>query len=338
MDNFDYCIFIGRFAPIHNGHLALIKEALNRSKRVIVITGSVNKARDIKNPWTAAERTEMIQSVLTPDELKRVDVIQLRDHLYNEMQWIAELTSKVYNITGDNKNIALIGHEYDSSSYYLRLFPQWTFLAMKNFDEFPHATQIREAYFTDDSSYKDSLQKNTIEYLGKFKETEHFKKLKDEFVFLKEYKSKWANSPFQPIFHTVDSVVIKSGHILLVRRKGKLGKGLLALPGGFLNADESLKDGAIRELKEETAIRLTKSELNDSIVEHKIFDLPSRSLRGRTITTAFLMDLKSGMLPYVKGTDDAEKAFWLPINEVYMKDTEFFEDHWHIITFFVSRY
>lgn len=338
MKQFDFCVFIGRFSPIHDGHLALIKEAFSKSEKVIIITGSVNKARDTKNPWTAAEREEMIYDCFSQEEKNNIHVVKIRDHLYNEMQWISELTSKVSEITGDSEKISLIGHEHDSSSYYLKLFPQWTFIPMKNLDQFPHATSIRNKYFTYDNDYKSSLHKSTIEYLEKFKLTDVFKHLKNEFDFLVEYNAKWIGAPFKPIFHTVDSVVVKSGHILLVRRKGKLGKGLLSLPGGFVNSDETLRAAALRELKEETAIKISKEDLNSAIVDQKVFDLPSRSLRGRTITTAFLIDLKSGPLPKVKGSDDAEKAFWLPINEVNMKDTEFFEDHWHIINFLISRY
>lgn len=53
-------------------------------------------------------------------------------------------------------------------------------------------------------------------------------------------------------FVTVDSIVLKSGHVLLVRRKSAPGKNLFAFPGGYLQQNESLVDCAIRELREET--------------------------------------------------------------------------------------
>jgi len=338
MKKYSYCVFIGRFAPPHKGHLALIDEAFSQAEKVIIVAGSVNKARDTKNPWTANEREQMIKDVLTPDQRENSYIIKLRDYAYNDIMWQNELLTKVSDIVGDNENIALIGHEHDRSSFYLFLFPQWTLIDMPNLNQFPHATNIRDKYFTYDNGYKNSLHQSTVKYLEEFKTTDTFKKLKDEYDFLTEYKSKWIGSPFQPIFHTVDSVVIKSGHILLVRRKGKLGKGLMALPGGFLNADETLRDGALRELREETVINISKEELNYAIADQKTFDSVGRSLRGRTITTAFLIDLGSGILPKVKGSDDAEKAFWMPINEIHMKDSEFFEDHYHIISYFVNRY
>jgi bifunctional NMN adenylyltransferase/nudix hydrolase len=78
--------------------------------------------------------------------------------------------------------------------------------------------------------------------------------------------------------------------------------------------------------------------LKGSIKSKEVFDHPERSLRGRTITTAFLIQLtETGELPPVKGGDDAAKAFWVPIAEAMAKRDQFFEDHYHIITTMVGR-
>ena len=69
---------------------------------------------------------------------------------------------------------------------------------------------------------------------------------------------------------TVDAVVVQSGHILLVKRGDMPGKGLWALPGGFLNQEETMLDGAIRELKEETKIKVPVPVLKGSIKESTI--------------------------------------------------------------------
>jgi len=109
---------------------------------------------------------------------------------------------------------------------------------------------------------------------------------------------------------------------------------LWALPGGFLNQEETMLDGCIRELKEETKIKLPVPVLKGSIKESKTFDAPNRSARGRTITQAFFIDLGVGELPKVKGSDDAAKAFWVPFNKV--KQEKMFEDHFHIIDNFIN--
>lgn len=51
------------------------------------------------------------------------------------------------------------------------------------------------------------------------------------------------------------------------------------MPGGFINNNEHLQDAALRELKEETSIKVNIADLKKSIVESKVFDEPNRSLR-----------------------------------------------------------
>lgn len=338
MKLFDYCIFIGRFQPFHLAHYELLKEALIQAKETVVVLGSYNKAPDIKNPWTAAQREAMIRASLTADENTAVKFVYMRDHLYNDNLWLTELQQLIYEATDGSDSVALIGHEHDRSSYYLNLFPQWKTIKMKNIDKHPHATEIRQLYFTHDAAFKNHVPVQTGLYLEEFKKNASFKNLKEEYDFLKDYKYSWGGAPFPPTFVTVDAVVIKSGHILVVRRKGNPGRGLIALPGGFLNQYEKTQDGALRELKEETGIKVDKKDLEVAIKMEKLFDHPDRSLRGRTITNAFLIDLKAGSLPIVKGADDADKAWWMSLSEFATREAEFFEDHFHIISHFVNKF
>jgi len=344
MKKYGFCVFIGRFSPFHLAHSELLNETLNIADNVIVVLGSANRARDIKNPWSVSEREEMIKSSLSEEDAKRIHFIRMRDYLYNDNLWLTDLQQKVANITENipidigQVPVALIGHEHDRSSFYLKLFPQWKFVSMNNIDKFPHATKIRDLYFTYDNSYSQFVAPPIYKKMEEFKKTESFKNLKDDYDYIKEYKNKWFGAPFPPTFNTVDSIVIKSGHVLVVRRKGNPGKGLIALPGGFLNQDERTQAGALRELKEETAIKVSKEDLEAAIIDQKVFDHPDRSLRGRTITHAFLINLKAGPLPQVKGSDDADKAWWMPLSEFFSREADFFEDHWHIINYFCNRF
>jgi bifunctional NMN adenylyltransferase/nudix hydrolase len=336
---YKYAVYIGRFQPFHNAHYELLNEAFKVADRVILVIGSCNKSATIKNPWTGEQRKEMIVKSL-PDNLRsRIDFILMRDYLYNDNLWVTALQEKVNSILPeeDNSSVALIGHNYDSSSFYLKLFPQWTFINVQHVDDCPHATSLRNLYFTHDSSYKNFVPSFVAEFLEKFKNTEQFSSLKEEFNYLREYHKMWEGAPYPPTFVTVDNVVVKSGHVLLVKRRCNPGKGLLALPGGFLNKNEKIQEGALRELKEETGIAIPKHELEKHIVESRVFDHPERSLRGRTITHAFLYDLKFGNLPQVKGMDDAERAIWMPIADILQNEHLFFEDHWHIVFNFINR-
>lgn len=332
-----FAVFIGRFSPFTLAHQILLKKALEVAEKAIVVIGSHNRARDIKNPWSSDERQAMIELALSPEEKEKITFVKLKDYLYNDAMWICDIQNKVAEATDYSEDIALIGFESDRSSYYLDLFPKWRYYSCPTKYDF-HATNVRQYLFTHDIAYKACVHPAIAAQLDKWSKTDAFKTLKDEFDFVVDYKEKFRGSPFPPTFCTTDACVLKSGHILLVRRKGKLGKGLLALPGGFLNQNESTIDGAIRELKEETAIKVSKEDLKKSIVDTKVFDYPTRSSRGRTLTFAAMINLGAGPLDKVKGMDDADKAFWLPLNEVLQREAEFFEDHFYIVQHFVNKW
>ncbi len=146
-------------------------------------------------------------------------------------------------------------------------------------------------------------------------------------------------SPYAPIFSTVDACVIQSGHVLVNTRDNFPGKGLLALPGGFLEQNERLIDGSVRELIEETRIELSKAQLYGSIRAKEIFDNPDRSLRGRTVTTCFLYKLDdSKPLPKIKAQKgEVKKVEWMPISEALKDPALWFEDHYHMLETMLAR-
>lgn len=333
---FDYSIFIGRFQPFHLAHLELLRVALQQAETAIVVIGSYKRAPSPKHLFSGEERETMMRAALTPEENARVKVVYMHDYLYNDNMWLADCSQQVAELTNDSESIVLVGHDHDDTSYYLEQFPQWQKYLVPNMDHFPHATEIRYLYFTHDIDYKKFVHPKTVEYMETFKKTDKFKGLKSYFDAVRASKNEWAGAPYPPVFHTVDTVVVRSGHVLCVRRGKAYGGGQIALPGGFLNERELIRVGAIRELKEETAIALDKKTLSSAIKGEHVFDYPDRSERGRTITSAFFLDLGSGPLPKVKGGDDAAKAFWLPLNEFFAREEEFFEDHYHIINYFVG--
>lgn len=338
----DYAVFIGRFQPFHNAHLETVRFALKQAKNLVVVIGSASGARNIKNPWSSAERIGMITACLTKEEQERTSFVCAKDYLYNDNLWITALQSALHEVAPDinSGQTILVGHKKDASSFYLNLFPQWDFVETGiKFDARMDATRVREMLFRKDNvGVKDVVPKPVYNMLHEYMKTDEYKRLHEEWHHIESYKAQWAGAPFPPTFNTVDAIVICSGHVLLVRRKGAPGKGLLALPGGYINAHEDLETACLRELKEETAIRLPVVELKKHIEREKTFGHPNRSLRGRTITHAFCINLGSGDLPQVKGMDDADKAFWLPFRDVFTREDQFFDDHFHIINYFITRF
>lgn len=331
MKNFKFCVLIARCQIFHHGHYELFKNALAQADDVVFVLGSYKKAPDPENPWTAEQREQMIRLALTEDELKHVRFVYARDNWYANSLWLADVQNLVYEATDGcpDDQICNIGAVND--------FPQWKFIYQPNIEHMPHATKIRELYFTHDVAYKQHVNPKVAEWLESFKTTDKFKYLKSYFDYVVDYREQQRGAPWPYTFVTVDAVVIKSGHVLVVRRKGAMGKGLLAMPGGFLNPNESIEDAMLRELIEETDINLDKEFLRGHIKGRRVFDYPKRSLRGRVITHAFLIDLGLGPLPKVKGSDDADKAWWMQNRDVALREEEFFEDHFPIINFMSSK-
>ena len=104
------------------------------------------------------------------------------------------------------------------------------------------------------------------------------------------------------------------------------------MPGGFVDQYETVEESMLRELKEETGIKVPVPVLKGSIRKDKRYDYPGRSTRGRTITTAFHVELNDKTLPKVKGSDDAAKAKWFPLSEFVKMQDKMYEDHYYIIT------
>jgi bifunctional NMN adenylyltransferase/nudix hydrolase len=334
---YQFGIYIGRFQPFHVGHFRTLKLALDQAESVILVLGSHRVASDIKNPWSSQERIEMIRACFSPEDLERIYFLPIRDWLYSDNLWLAAVQQQVLAITQGHPSIAIFGHQKDASSYYLDLFPQWDVIETGNYQDL-NSTQIRQAYCAGtDSSWLDQVPGGVAQALKAFQTCDRYHALCEEYQFIQAYQQAWATAPYPPIFVTVDAVVVQSGHVLVVRRKARPGIGLIALPGGFIRQDEALVDGMLRELREETRLKVPLPVLRGSIVDSHVFDNPGRSLRGRTITHAYFIQLKAGELPVVKGSDDAEKAWWMSLADLYAHEDQIYEDHFQIIQHFVSK-
>jgi bifunctional NMN adenylyltransferase/nudix hydrolase len=330
--DFIYSVFIGRMQPPHKGHIAAIKHALAIADEAIIVLGSCFAPRTVKNPWTYQERSGMIWDCLTEEERGRVHFVSQRDYPYNDNLWMSDVQRKVGDLLERPGKVALVGRLKDSSSYYLNQFPQWMLIQPPSIHM--NATDIRESLFNDETDDWEKLVETPVAgFLNDWILSPVGESLTSEYDFLIDYKARWSHSPYPPTFVTADAVVIKSGHVLMIQRKINPGKGLFALPGGFVGQDELVDAAAIRELKEETGMAIHVPP-----VDSGVFDDPGRSLRGRTITHAFCFDLGAGDLPKVKGGDDAGKAFWMPISEIVLNSEQIFEDHAAIITHFVNKF
>ena len=108
---------------------------------------------------------------------------------------------------------------------------------------------------------------------------------------------------------TADCVVItmeKEPKVLLIQRGNEPFKGQWAFPGGFMNMDETTEQCAVRELEEETGLKVAE------IKQIGAYSKVDRDPRGRTVTVAYLEIIDKAEA--VKGGDDAAKAQWFQIS------------------------
>jgi bifunctional NMN adenylyltransferase/nudix hydrolase len=340
---YDNVVLIGRFQPVTVAHKELIRLAGSLTHTVNVIVGSANQPRTFKNPWSSNERSLMIQETIREiQEDSGLEFDYVIDHnpdsMYNHQAWATRVQQIVAKHTTSDSKIGIIGHKKDESSFYLDMFPQWKSIDVPLLEPL-NATDVRDTYFRRNANLRfiDGVVPDSVfKFLKGFSTTEDYQQIIREREFVENYKKQFASLPYPPVFVTVDAVVVQSGHVLMIKRRSEPGKGLWAIPGGFLNAatDTSVQDAMIRELREETGIKVPAPVLVGSIKSSKVFDAIGRSTRGRTITHAFNIVLPDGPLPKVKGMDDAEKARWVPIADV--DPSACYEDHHDIIQHFVG--
>ncbi len=111
---------------------------------------------------------------------------------------------------------------------------------------------------------------------------------------------------------TVDMLVFKKTkevlQLLLIQRDREPFQGFWAIPGGFMDMNETLEAAAQRELMEETGLQ------NVTLEQLKAYSAPDRDPRHRTISIAFTGIVTDNQL--IKAGDDARKAQWFSIGQL----------------------
>ena len=106
---------------------------------------------------------------------------------------------------------------------------------------------------------------------------------------------------------TVDGVIICNNRIVLVQRARDPFKGRWALPGGFIDYDETVETAVMREVHEETALYTRIDRLVG------VYSNPDRDPRGHTVSVPFLLTVTSGD---IQAGDDAADARWFDLDDL----------------------
>lgn len=361
--SYDYttAVFICRAQIPHLGHIENIKAGLSKAEKLIICLGSAHRAKTFTNPFTWQERKDLLIEAmveefiekpeadrgwsnfpkfkLTAAELsQRVLWVPVRDFRYSNSKWHRKISKQlVDNGATNDKRTVIIGHEKDDTSFYLKMFPQWSRHFIGNVKGL-NSTEFRKEFFLNGKIQQEGVPARVIAKLEEYKDTHFYFDIKKQETSDINYRAE-RQSLKHPVFDvTADPVVTKAGHILLIKRGKFPGKGLWAIPGGHVNFDEEPFDAAIRELKEETAISVPKVVIANSLKYERPFTHPKRDSKGRVITFAYHFDLgATGDLPDVEGKDDAIEAKWHPISQLYEIENLMFADHWDIIHEFLSK-
>jgi bifunctional NMN adenylyltransferase/nudix hydrolase len=337
----DVAVYIGRFQVFHNAQLALLQRALRAAPECIVVMGSAFQARSPRNPFTWEERAEMIRLALPEADRRRVTFLPVRDY-YDQARWVAAVKQGVALRHPGQPAVVLVGHLKDATSGYLRDFPGWAMDDAGSQGDI-HASTLRDAYFgaAPDGSLDAALAAlvsqapvSTLQFLRAWASLPAYSALAQEWASLRKEKVLWAGSPYTPVFVTVDAVVQCGRQVLLIERGRSPGKGLFAVPGGFIEPRETAWQSALRELAEETGLRLLDSDMRSALKAVQVFDHPDRSQRGRVITHAHWFDLGPRRPPEVRAGDDASAVRWVPIEELAGMEERFHDDHFHMLDLF----
>jgi len=306
-------IFIGRFQPVHHGHIHAIGVAASQVQKLYILIGSANQCRSIKNPWTYEERKQMLSLKLHAERITNYEIIPLNDYRYSDTQWMSDVRATIEHF---NMGAPILFGHIKEGNDYLKWFPELKFKSIEaqyNID----ATHIREEMFKND----DPLMPETV---------------RGDYAFYQKEKQLFKDYPFPETlnFNCSDAILECQGHVLLIQRKFSPGRGAWALPGGFRNQRETFLDCAIRELIEETNVRVPEKVLRGSIVKTELFDSPRRSFGIPRNTMAVYMRISPNpdySLPRANGADDAALCKWVPLTDA-LNNIEMYDDHKDIIS------
>src|SRR3990170_7086653 len=87
-------LFIGRFQPFHNGHLAMVRKVLENHDELIIGIGSAQYSHTGENPFTAGGRFEMIHRALDAHGLHNYHIVPIPDtHVHSV--WVGHVLSLI---------------------------------------------------------------------------------------------------------------------------------------------------------------------------------------------------------------------------------------------------
>lgn len=232
-------VYVGRFQPPHAAHLATIRHALAHADHLLVLLGSANLARSVKNPFSAAERAGMLRGALREvgADVRRVTFRPLPDR-FDAERWAADVRREAAGVFGKSTTVSLVGFEKDASTAYLHWFPGWGRLPVP---EVPglNATDLRAAYFTG-GPLPDGVPEAVRVFLTRFAQAPAYPRLCTEWEAVEAAR---AALPPGTRLHEERWLHLHGERVWLHTRRSPIGSGLWELPGRVLPLGETAAGG-----------------------------------------------------------------------------------------------
>jgi bifunctional NMN adenylyltransferase/nudix hydrolase len=316
--------------------LGLLRAALARADRVLVFVTRPFQAPTARHPFGWRVRADMLLASVDGEERARIVFEPVREH------WDVVRTVKAVQVglkrhgSGDRVHVAWSGEAPDAED----LPRDWLFEPVGDTDD-AGEKRLDALYLADDPQaawrgMEAELAPGVRDVVVPWLSTPEFDRLRDERRQVAHEKQVWSAVPWPVTLVTVDALVHAGGHVLLIQRGRHPGKGLWALPGGFLETGDTVLRSALRELAEETGLPLSPRGMAGHLRGSQVFDHPRRSQRGRIVTHTFFFDLGPGEPPPVKGGDDAAAADWIPVAQLASLETRLHDDHFEMLDRFLG--
>lgn len=341
-DTFDIVVHIGSLQPLTAGQWQQLAADLKRARHVVLAVAGSTRARSIRHPITLNEQLESVRQALPANERARVTVAAL--HLPYEQnpgpqpsvkQW-QQAATEVSSLTHPKVGVRQFGVAA------LKLPPDWHSIPTAEVAA-AHIVQAeadwREAALgTEPGTAPNPRCRELVPpachpWLTDWLAQPARQELQREWQALRAEREAWAVAPYPVTLVTVDTVVECGEHVLLIRRGRAPGRGLYAVPGGFIEVHEPILHSAYRELQEETSLNLTHHVAPRA---QAVFDAPERSQRGRVITHAFHFRLDAPQPPALQAGDDASSATWVPTVRLHEFVGQLHDDHDVILNHFLQ--
>lgn len=325
---FDTAVVCARCQPPTRAHFAALAAARSLARRVVMLILNADDAPSPANPFDNATRSALLRAGLDAS----VAIVMLRDRRYAPTRWAAAAQAAVRSVAGTGTVIVLA----DSTAATTSLPTPADWQRVTGEVHLAAAEALaRDALFDvgapDWVRLAAILPPALLSAVQDCARGKTFQRIATEARFLADYRRAWQAAPYPPVFVTVDAVATWRDQVLLIERGQPPGRGQWALPGGFIDLNETIALSCLRELREETGVILGE----DAMRAHRVFDDPLRSQRGRTITHGFRFVLDElPAAPLAVGADDAVAAAWVPI--AALRPEQLFDDHYFIMQSFLD--